>query len=86
MSAAHLAAAMNQSAIRAIIDHTTHTIETVEHGVSVIARRSFQGNGVPFSKEQGVCAVAKGPLPGELEGNGAESSEEMVIFRAVWVS
>jgi ATP-dependent 26S proteasome regulatory subunit len=66
LSAAHLAAAMNQSAIRAIIDHTTHTIETVEHGVSVIARRSFQG----------VCAVAKGPLPGELEGNGAESSEE----------
>lgn len=66
LSAAHLAAAMNQSAIRAIIDHTTHTIGTVEHGVSVIARRSFQG----------VRAVAKGPLPGELEGNGAKSSEK----------
>ena len=66
LSAAHLAAAMNQSAIRAIIDHTTHTIETVEHGVSVIARRSFEG----------VCAVAKGSLPREFEGNGAESCEE----------
>ena len=41
LSAAHLAAAMNQSAIRAIIEHSTHTIETVEHGISVIARRSF---------------------------------------------
>ena len=38
----------------------------MEHGVSVIARRSFQG----------VRAVAKGPLPGELEGNGAKSSEK----------
>ena len=41
LSAAHLAAAMNQSAIRAIIKHSAHTIETVEHGISVIARRSF---------------------------------------------
>ena len=71
LSAAHLAAAMNQSAIRAIIDHTTHTIETVEHGVSVIARRSFQG----------VCAVAKGPLPGELEGNGTKSYEEWSFLK-----
>ena len=41
LSAAHLAAAMNQSAIRAIIEQSTHTVETVEHGISVIARRSF---------------------------------------------
>nr|YP_009106092.1 cell division protein [Paradoxia multiseta]AIT94912.1 cell division protein [Paradoxia multiseta] len=43
-SAAHLAAAMNQSAIRAIIQETAHTIETVEHGISAIARRSFQAS------------------------------------------
>ena len=41
-SGAHLASAINQSAIRAIIGGTAHTIETIEHGISVVARRSFE--------------------------------------------
>ena len=52
-SAAHLAAAMNQSAIRAIIQETAHTIETVEHGISAIARRSFQGSPHPSRQSLG---------------------------------
>ena len=55
-SAAHLAAAMNQSAIRAIIQETAHTIETVEHGISAIARRSFQA-----SSDQSSHALALHP-------------------------
>ncbi|BDA51786.1 probable ATP-dependent zinc metalloprotease FtsH homolog (chloroplast) [Coccomyxa sp. Obi] len=56
-SAAHLAAAMNQSAIRAIIQETAHTIETVEHGISAITRRSFQ-----VSSDQLSHAFALHPL------------------------
>lgn len=43
LSGAHLASAMNQSAIQAIIRGTGHTIETLEHGISAVARRSFEG-------------------------------------------
>ena len=58
-SAAHLAAAMNQSAIRAIIQETAHTIETVEHGIGGIAKRSFQASQHPsrqiLSEEGGIA-------------------------------
>jgi SpoVK/Ycf46/Vps4 family AAA+-type ATPase/uncharacterized protein with FMN-binding domain len=40
LSAAHLAGAVNQSSIKGIIDETGHTIETIEHGINRILKRS----------------------------------------------
>ena len=42
LSAAHLAAAINQSSIRAIIEESGHTIETMDHGINRILNRSFR--------------------------------------------
>jgi SpoVK/Ycf46/Vps4 family AAA+-type ATPase len=42
LSAAHLAAAVNQSSIKGIIDETGHTIETIEHGINRVIKRSFR--------------------------------------------
>ena len=40
LSAAHLAGAVNQSSIKGIIDETGHTIETIEHGINRVLKRS----------------------------------------------
>ena len=42
LSAAHLAAAVNQSSIKGIIDETGHTIETIEDGINRVLKRSFR--------------------------------------------
>ena len=42
LSAAHLAAAVNQSSIKGIVDKTGHTIETIEHGINRILNRSLR--------------------------------------------
>jgi SpoVK/Ycf46/Vps4 family AAA+-type ATPase len=63
LSAAHLASAMNQSAIRAIIGETAHTIETMEHGISVVARRSFEG--IPYDTAQGAGTELRRGLVGQ---------------------
>ena len=42
LSAAHLAAAVNQSSIKGIVDKTGHTIKTIEHGVNRILNRSLR--------------------------------------------
>ena len=42
LSAADLAAAMNQSSIKAILNNTCHTIETIEHGIDVITSYSTE--------------------------------------------
>ena len=49
LSAAHLAAAINQSSIKAIIDETGHTIETMEHGINRILKRSVRQSNVTSS-------------------------------------
>ena len=49
LSAAHLAAAINQSSIKAIIEESGHTIETMEHGISRILNRSFRQSNVTSS-------------------------------------
>ena len=36
LSPAHIAAAMNESAIKGIIEKTAHTVETIEHGIRTI--------------------------------------------------
>ena len=45
-SAADLSAVMNQSTIQAILNNTTHTIETVETGIETIGRKMLQ-KGLP---------------------------------------
>jgi hypothetical protein len=45
-SAADLSAVMNQSSIQAILDGTTHTIETIEAGIETIGRRPIR-RGLP---------------------------------------
>ncbi len=49
LSAAHLAAAINQSSIKAIIEESGHTIETMEHGINRILNRSFRQSNVTSS-------------------------------------
>ena len=49
LSAAHLAAAINQSSIKAIIEESGHTIETLEHGINRILNRSFRQSNVTSS-------------------------------------
>ena len=74
LSAAHLAATMNQSAIRAIIEDTTHTVETVEHGISVIARHFFQA---------GSAAVSDA-LAQDLPGSPAEAIKALLATDCQW--
>ena len=63
LSPAHLASAMNQSAVRAIIQGTRHTVETIEHGIATVARRSFEGPGYHVAPAQG------GPHKGASDGS-----------------
>nr|YP_009105472.1 cell division protein [Parietochloris pseudoalveolaris]AIT94099.1 cell division protein [Parietochloris pseudoalveolaris] len=42
LSAADLAAVMNESSMRAIIDHTTHSIQTIEHGITRITTYNLE--------------------------------------------
>ena len=64
-SAADLAAVMNQSLMQAILQTTTHTIETIEAGIEVIGRQTSQRGfpvalGIGFAEakgdEDGFCA------------------------------
>ena len=41
LSAADLAAAMNQSSLKAILEETIHTIETIEYGLNTITRQNL---------------------------------------------
>jgi SpoVK/Ycf46/Vps4 family AAA+-type ATPase len=68
LSAAHLAAVINQSSIKAIIDETGHTIETMEHGINRILKRSVRKSSVTSS-----LAIPKNTLPG---ANPKESGPE----------
>ena len=76
LSAAHLAATMNQSAIRAIIEDTTHTIETVEHGISVIARHFFQAS----------STVVSDALAQDLPASPAEAIKALLATDCQWLS
>ena len=49
LSAAHLAAAINQSSIKGIIDETGHTVETIDHGINKILKRSPRQGTVSLS-------------------------------------
>ena len=70
-SAADLAAVMNQSLMQAILQTTTHTIETIEAGIEVIGRQTSQ-KGFPaafgFTKgdQNGFCAKRDPFLPVRL--------------------
>ena len=73
LSAAHLAAAINQSSIKAIIDKTGHTIETMEHGINRILKRSVRQSSVTPS-----LAIPKNTLPGaNPEKNGSIPLESL---------
>ena len=50
-SAADLSAVMNQSSIQAILDGTTHTIETIEAGIETIGRRPIR-RGLPLHRHR----------------------------------
>ena len=76
LSAAHLAATMNQSAIRAIIEDTTHTIETVEHGISVIARHFFQAG----------STIVSNALAQDLPASPAEAIKALLATDCQWLS
>ena len=62
-SAADLAAVMNQSLMQAILQTTTHTIETIETGIEVIGRQTSQKG---FPTEDGFCAKRDPFLPTRL--------------------
>ena len=70
LSAAHLAAAINQSSIQAIINETGHTIETIEHGIERVLKRSYhQSEASPTSPAINYIDVtAKLDVLGSCEG------------------
>ena len=70
-SAADLAAVMNQSLLQAILQTTTHTIETIEAGIEVIGRHTSQRDfpvafGFTKGQEDGFCAKQDPFLPARL--------------------
>ena len=74
LSAAHLAAAINQSSIKAIIDETGHTIETMEHGINRILKRSVRQSNLTSSlvAPKNTLPVAKSaPIPLENQGDAS---------------
>ena len=77
LSAAHLAAAINQSSIKAIIDETGHTVETIDHGINKILKRSPRQSGDAFSfdasKDQGAIS---GSFPIQFTGQNDEIEKE----------
>ena len=77
LSAAHLAAAINQSSIKAIIDETGHTVETIDHGINKILKRSPRQSGDTFSfdssKDQGTIGAS---FPIQFTGQNDEIEKE----------
>ena len=70
-SAADLAAVMNQSLMQAILQTTTHTIETIEAGIEVIGRQTNQRSfpvafGFTEGDQDGFCAKRDPFLPTRL--------------------
>ena len=82
LSAAHLAGAVNQSSIKGIIDETGHTIETIEHGINRVLKRSSRQSAYVSSYTHSPL-INQSPYTIDMEID-METDMELVCFTSFY--